>query len=284
MIVLALPARRAHRATTTSRSRGFFKHLWIYVVLFALRPAGGDRRVDDRRRSATPIRSTGWPTARSFDLWRGRCCTRAQFLVARVLLPRLPAAGPAPRARRERDLRDDRAVLHDPLRQAAARDARRDRRRPDPRHARDAHASIWGGVLIHVGVAIDDGRARAARLPADRRPAVSPLGHPAPTERLAFRHWRAGDLPLAMALWGDPTVSRAGGRAVRRRGRRCAARHRAREPARPRHQLLADRACRRRHRLLRSSRAIRPRGSSSSASTSCRPPGAAGTPSRPVRA
>ena len=30
---------------------------------------------------------------------------------------------------------------------------------------------------------------------------------PAPTARLAFRAWTADDLPLAMALWGDPRVS-----------------------------------------------------------------------------
>ena len=37
--------------------------------------------------------------------------------------------------------------------------------------------SIWGGVLIHIGVAIDDGRARAARLPADgQRPLLSLTG------------------------------------------------------------------------------------------------------------
>jgi [ribosomal protein S5]-alanine N-acetyltransferase len=28
------------------------------------------------------------------------------------------------------------------------------------------------------------------------------------TERLGFRHWREDDLPLAIALWGDPEVSR----------------------------------------------------------------------------
>jgi RimJ/RimL family protein N-acetyltransferase len=34
------------------------------------------------------------------------------------------------------------------------------------------------------------------------------LSVPAPTARLAFRLWRDDDLPLAMALWGDPRVAR----------------------------------------------------------------------------
>lgn len=33
------------------------------------------------------------------------------------------------------------------------------------------------------------------------------VNHPPPTERLAFRCWNAGDLPLALSLWGDPQVT-----------------------------------------------------------------------------
>jgi RimJ/RimL family protein N-acetyltransferase len=36
--------------------------------------------------------------------------------------------------------------------------------------------------------------------------------HPAPTARLFFRRWTEADLPLALALWGDPRVTaRIGG-------------------------------------------------------------------------
>lgn len=33
-------------------------------------------------------------------------------------------------------------------------------------------------------------------------------GHFLESARLGFRHWRASDLPLAQALWGDPAVTR----------------------------------------------------------------------------
>ena len=66
-----------------------------------------------------------------FDLWAWEALYAVAVPLARVLLPRLPAARRCARALgAQRDLRDDRAVLHDPLRQADARDARRDRRRP----------------------------------------------------------------------------------------------------------------------------------------------------------
>lgn len=41
-------------------------------------------------------------------------------------------------------------------------------------------------------------------LPLSMSPKVN---HPPPTERLEFRCWSAGDLPLALSLWGDPQVT-----------------------------------------------------------------------------
>jgi hypothetical protein len=121
-------------------------------------------RVGHQDCSCTPTRSIATPTARRSICGRGRRCTRA-VPVARVLLPRLHAAGAAPRVRRERDLRDDGAVLHDPLRQADARDLRRDRRRPGARHRRDAHALDLGRRADPRRRRVDDGSVRGRSLP-----------------------------------------------------------------------------------------------------------------------
>ena len=133
--------------------RGFFHHLWIYVVLFALRAAGGDRRVDD---AVVPphvsVLSDGESLAlRSVDV--GGALRRAVPL-ARDLLPRLLAPG---------------------LRRALGANAifvmivpycmiHYGKPMPETLGAIGAGLilgtlamrtrSIWGGVLIHVGVAM----------------------------------------------------------------------------------------------------------------------------------
>jgi len=60
---------------------------------------------------------------------------------------------------RKRSVRDDLPYCMNPLRQAAAGDARRDRRRLILGTLALRTRSIWVGVLIHIGVAITNGRA-----------------------------------------------------------------------------------------------------------------------------
>ena len=100
--------------------RGFLKHLWIYVVLFlCVLPAVLYASTTTAFRHTYPFYRLA--NRSTFDLWGWECLYAAQFLSLEFFFRGFILKALRRAARLERDLRDDRAVLHDPLRQAAAR-------------------------------------------------------------------------------------------------------------------------------------------------------------------
>ena len=132
-VLLPFPALEVHLpqgqpARHGAARRGFFEHAWIYGAVPGVRAAG-----DVAGRRASP---TSAPTIRFTRAARAAGSTSssweamyfAQFFALEMFFRGLLARRAAQALRLGRDLRDGRAVLHDPLRQAVPRSERRDRR------------------------------------------------------------------------------------------------------------------------------------------------------------
>ena len=110
------------------RTRGFFKHAWIYGLFLRHRPAALAHRVAPARlRRLLPVLRKVLALLVRLPVVGGHVLRAV--LRPRDVLPRLLAGSPAAQLRVGRHLRHGRALLHDPLRQAVSRGQRRDHRR-----------------------------------------------------------------------------------------------------------------------------------------------------------
>ena len=128
---------RESLATIGCRLRGFGRHLLVYLALFAcMVPVILFVARRDDFLSAYPFVASATESRQDFFLWE--LAYVAQFFALEAFFRGFLLFTLEKGVRRSGDLRDDRAVLHDPLPQATAGSVRRHHRGSDPRLARPA--------------------------------------------------------------------------------------------------------------------------------------------------